>query len=130
MVGNWASVPYVPSSNPVRKTRFLFTRKPVVLEKIRQSFFPDTNPNLFVYYAFPHHYNLLEMNEQLGVRARLQPERFHPGNHLKNLNNTFTNALVVVEEKSESAESQERREYSDLDILDGRDILTDFLHSM
>ena len=59
------------------------------------------------------------MNEQPGVRARLQPERFHPGNHLKNLNNTFTNALVVVEEKSESAESQERREYSDLDILDG-----------
>ena len=51
------------------------------------------------------------MSEQPGVRARLQPERFHPGNHLKNLNYTSTNAVIVVEEEPESAESQERREY-------------------
>ena len=81
----------------------LFSRKPIILERIRQSFFPDTNPNLFVY-AIPHHHNLLETSEQPAVRARLQPERFHPYNHLKNLNNTFTNARVVVEEEPESAE--------------------------
>ena len=51
-----------------------------------------------------------------GVRARRKPERLHPGNHLKNLDSTFTNALVVVAEEPESAESQEEREYSDLDF--------------
>ena len=62
------------------------------------------------------------------LRVRRQ---LHPRNHLKNLN-TFTKALVVVSEEPESAESQEQREYSDLDSLDGHfsDILTDFLHSM
>ena len=58
------------------------------------------------------------MIEQPGVRARRQPERLHPGNHLKNLKNradTFTSALVIAEEP-ESAESQEEREYSDLDL--------------
>ena len=72
------------------------------------------------------------MSEGTGVRVRRQPERLHPGNHLKNLINTFTKALVV--------ESQEKREYSDLDSLDGlfsgeiflrtsytRDILMNFL---
>jgi len=59
------------------------------------------------------------MSERRGVRARRKPERLHPGNHLKNLNSTFTNALVVVAEEPESAESQEEREYSDLDSLDG-----------
>ena len=60
-----------------------------------------------------------EMSEQPGVRARRQPERLHPGNHLKNLKNradTFPNALVVIAEEPESAESQEAREYSDLDF--------------
>ena len=59
------------------------------------------------------------MSEQPGVRARRQPERLHPGNHLKNLQNradTFTNALVVIAEEPESAESQEEREYTDLDF--------------
>ena len=56
------------------------------------------------------------MSERRGVRARRKPERLHPGNHLKNLNSTFTNALVVVAEEPESAESQEKREYSDLDF--------------
>ena len=59
------------------------------------------------------------MSEQSGVRARRQPARIHPGNHLKNLKNradTFTNALVVIAEEPESAESQEEREYSDLDF--------------
>ena len=54
------------------------------------------------------------MSEGAGVRVRRQPERLHPGNHLKNLNNTFTTALVVVAEEPESAESQEEREYLDL----------------
>ena len=59
------------------------------------------------------------MSEQSGVRARRQPERLHPGNDLKNFKNradTFTNALVVIAEEPESAESQEEREYSDLDF--------------
>ena len=59
------------------------------------------------------------MSEQSGVRARRQPARLHPGNHLKNFKNradTFTNALVVIAEEPESAESQEEREYSDLDF--------------
>ena len=43
------------------------------------------------------------------MRARRQPERLHPGNHLKNLNNTFSHALVVV---AEEPASQEKREYS------------------
>ena len=59
------------------------------------------------------------MSEGAGVRVRRQPERLHPGNHLKNLNNTLTNALVVVEEEPKSAENQEKRQYSDLDSLDG-----------
>ena len=59
------------------------------------------------------------MSEGAGVRVRRQPERLHPGNHLKNLNNTFTKALVVVNEEPESAESQEQREYDDLDCLNG-----------
>ena len=59
------------------------------------------------------------MSEQPGVRARRQPERLHPGNHLKNLNNTFTNVLVVVAEEPESAESQNEREYSNLDFVSG-----------
>ena len=60
-----------------------------------------------------------EMSEQPGVRALLQPERLHPGNHLKNLKNRanmFTNALVVIAEEPESAESQEEHEYPDLDL--------------
>ena len=64
-------------------------------------------------------YHSREMSEQPGVRARRQPERLHPGNHLKNLKNradTFPNALVVIAEEPESAESQEAREYSDLDF--------------
>ena len=56
------------------------------------------------------------MSEQPGVRARRQPERLHPGNHLKNRADTCTNALVVIAEEPESAESQEEREYSDLDF--------------
>ena len=40
----------------------------------------------------------------------------HPENHLKNLNNTFTNAFVVDAEDPESAESQKEREYLDLDL--------------
>ena len=59
------------------------------------------------------------MSEGAGVRVRRQQERLHPGNHLKNLNNTFTKALVVVDKEPESAESQEMREYSNLDGLDG-----------
>ena len=62
-------------------------------------------------------YHSREMSEQPGVRARRQPERLHPGNHLKNLKNradTFTNALVVIVEEPESAKSQEEREYSRL----------------
>ena len=58
------------------------------------------------------------MSEQPGVRARRQPERLHPGNHLKNLKNRedmLISALVIAEEP-ESAESQEQREYSDLDF--------------
>ena len=55
------------------------------------------------------------MSEQPRVRARLQPERFHPDNFLKNYNYTSTNAVNVVEEEPESAESQD--EYSDLDFL-------------
>ena len=53
------------------------------------------------------------MSEGAGVRVRRQPERLHPGNHLKNLNK----ALLVVNEEPESAESQEQREYDDLDCL-------------
>ena len=56
------------------------------------------------------------MSGRAGVRARQQPKRFHPGNFLKNLNDKFTNALVVVEEEPESAESQEARKYSDLNF--------------
>ena len=55
------------------------------------------------------------MSEGAGVRVRRQPERLHPGNHLKNLNK----ALLVVNEEPESAESQEQREYDDLDCLNG-----------
>ena len=47
------------------------------------------------------------MSERPGVRARRKPERLHPVIHPKNLNSTFTNALVVVAEEPESAESQE-----------------------
>ena len=43
------------------------------------------------------------MSEGAGVRVQRQPERLHPGNHLKNLNK----ALLVVNEEPESAESQE-----------------------
>ena len=61
------------------------------------------------------------MNERRGVRVRRQPERLHPGNHLKNIKNiknlkNFKH--FVIAEESESAESQERREHSDLDVLD------------
>ena len=70
------------------------------------------------------------MSEGAGVRVRRQPERLHPGNHLKNLKK----ALLVVNEEPESAESQEQREYDDLDCLNGlflrRYFVTDFLHSM
>ena len=59
------------------------------------------------------------MSEQTGVRARRQPERFRPGNHLKNLKNPPKFKNLVIAEEPESAESQERREYSDLDVLDG-----------
>ena len=59
------------------------------------------------------------MSEGAGVRVRRQPERLHPGNHLKNLNNTFTKALVVVNEEPESAESQEQREYDDPETYSG-----------
>ena len=53
------------------------------------------------------------MNEQRGVRVRRQPERLHPGNHLKNLKNLKN---LVIAEESESAEDHERREYLDLDF--------------
>ena len=55
------------------------------------------------------------MSEGAGVRVRRQPERLHHGNHLKNLNK----ALLVINEEPESAESQEQREYDDLDCLNG-----------
>ena len=65
------------------------------------------------------------MSEGAGVRVRRQPERLHPGNHL-NLN--LNKALLVVNEEPESAESQEQREYHDLDCLNG--LFSGFLHSM
>ena len=58
------------------------------------------------------------MSEQPEVRARRQPERFRPGNHLKNLKNPTKFKNLVIAEEPESAESQEKREYSDLDGLD------------
>ena len=78
-----------------------------------------SNPNLIISFVTKLLYRSRKMSEGAGVRVRRQPERLHPGNNLKNLNNTFTNALVVVDEEPESAESQEKREYSDLDSLDG-----------
>ena len=81
---------------------------------------------LYTRFCISFHHNQLylspEMNEQRGVRARRQPERLHPGNHLKNLKkikNVKNVKNPVIAEESESAESQERREYSDLDVLDG-----------
>ena len=88
-----------------------------------------SNPYMRKSYSFSHFrqtyihssrqanfYHSREMSEQPGVRARRQPERLHPGNHLKNRADTFTNALVVIAEEPESAESQEERKYSDLDF--------------
>ena len=59
------------------------------------------------------------MSEQPGVRARRQPERLHPGNYLKKLKNLKKPKNLVIAEEPESAESQEKRAYSDLDGLNG-----------
>ena len=62
-----------------------------------------SNPNLIISFVTKFLYRSQKMSEQAGVRVRRQPERLHPGNHLKNLYNTFSKALVVVDEEPESA---------------------------
>ena len=72
------------------------------------AFLKCSNPNLIISFVTKFLYRSRKMSEQAGVGALRQPERLHPGNHLKNFNSTFTNVLVVVAEEPESAEKSKR----------------------